>query len=53
MLACLRLMVEDPATLVEMNNLDMTLKSQLLTAVFKVSMGAAPTVVDRPGAEDH
>jgi hypothetical protein len=46
-LACLRLMVEDPATLVEMNNLDMTLKSQLLTAVFKVSMGADPTVVDQ------
>ena len=52
-LACLQLMVEDPATLVEMDNLNTKLKSQLLTAVFKVSMGAAPTVVDRPGAEDH
>lgn len=46
-LACLRLMVEDQATLDTMNQLDMTLKSQLLTAVFKISMGSDPTVVDQ------
>ena len=49
--ACLQLMVEDPATLDDMDNLDTTpLKPQLLTAAFKVSMGAGATVLDRPGA---
>jgi hypothetical protein len=46
-LACLRLMVEDQMTLDTMNQLDMTLKSQLLTAIFKISMGSDPTVVDQ------
>ena len=46
--------MEDPATLDDMDNLDTTtLKSQLLTAAFKVSMGAGATVVDRPGAGPH
>lgn len=34
-------------TLDTMNQLDMTLKSQLLTAIFKISMGSDPTVVDQ------